>query len=82
VADQIKVTQNVAQIETLPLPNGTVNQLIAQVETRATHQLKTAQILAQVEYVLGAGGAPGQEQLLRHGTYFNASGKQRFWWAR
>ena len=83
MADQIKVTQNIAQVETLLPANEKVSQLLAQVETRLTPQLKVYQIVAQIEYVAGVGrGAPTQEKLLRHGTWFDTTGKKRFWWAR
>jgi len=82
MADQAKVTQAVAQVETLPTPRLKAIQVAAQVETLPPPRLKSSQAIAQVEVILGTAAGPTQEKLLRHGTWFDATGKRRFWWAR
>jgi hypothetical protein len=82
MVDRLKTTQTVAQVETRLPSKQKVTQAIAQVETRLPSKQKVTQLIAQVEYVVSAGGAPTAGQLMRHGAYFNSSGKQRFWWAR
>lgn len=82
MADQAKVTQAIAQVETLPTPQLKAIQVAAQVETLPTPRLKSSQLIAQVEVILGTAAGPTQEKLLRHGTWFDAAGKRRFWWAR
>jgi len=82
MADQAKVTQTIGQVETLPAPQLKALQVAAQVETLPTPRLKASQLLAQVEVVLGIATGPTQEKLLRHGAWFDPSGKRRFWWAR
>jgi hypothetical protein len=82
MADQAKVTQTIAQVETLPTPQLKATQVAAQVETLPTPRLKASQLIAQVEVVLGMVAGPTQEKLLHHGTWFDTTGKRRFWWAR
>ena len=82
MADQAKVSQAIAQVETLPTPRLKATQVAAQVETLPTPRLKSSQLIAQVEVVLGTATGPTEEKLLRHGAWFDAAGKKRFWWSR
>jgi len=82
MADQAKVSQSISQVETLPTPQLKALQVSAQVETLPTPRLKASQLIAQVEVVLGIAAGPTQEKLLRHGTWFDTTGKRRFWRAR
>ena len=82
MADQAKVTQAIAQVETLPTPQLKALQVAAQVETLPSPRLKSSQMIAQVEVILGTAAGPTQEKLLHHGTWFDSTGKRRFWWAR
>lgn len=82
MADQAKITQAIAQIETLTTPHLKTLHVAAQVETLPTPRLKASQLIAQVEVILGVAAGPTQEKLLRHGTWFDNTGKRRFWWAR
>jgi hypothetical protein len=82
MADQAKVTQAIAQVETLPAPQLKAVQVAAQGETLPTPRLKASQLIAQVEVILRTAAGPTQEKLLRHGTWFDTTGKRRYWWAR
>ncbi len=82
MADQAKVTQAIAQVETLPTPQLKALQVAAQDETLPTPRLKSSQLIAQVEVILGTAAGPTQGNLLRHGTWFDNTGKRRYWWAR
>jgi hypothetical protein len=58
-----------------------VSQVVAQVEYEEPAWIDVSQVVAQVEYEeVGAG--PTMARLMRHGTWFDYTGKKPFWWAR
>jgi hypothetical protein len=60
----------------------TTSQVHVQAEYETAPQAVVSQVHVQVEYMIPTSGAPTQERLLRHGSWFGSSVKQRFWWAR